>query len=121
MSVTLALSNFIDVLEKQGYYHDVKKLIEDMFLDYGRKVNILVSSYGGPISHYFLTKYNKIDQTWKDKHIANYFTMSAAWTGGNNIAIARYLTGIDELLINGEVRLSCKQPILNFTASSNGY
>ncbi len=69
-----------------------------MYKEYGRKVNLLVVSYGGPISHYFLTKYPNIDQKWKDKYIANYFTMVAAWTGGVNKGIERYLTGLEDLM-----------------------
>ena len=77
-----------------GYYDKLKELIETTRSTYGRKVNLLASSMGGPVSHYFLTKYSGINQDWKDEYIANYITLMGAWTGGNNFVLQMLLTGL---------------------------
>ena len=43
---------------------------------------VYIVSYGGPVSHYFLTSGN-ISQSWKNKFIRNYITIVGAWSGGN--------------------------------------
>ena len=53
-----------------------------MYEDNGdTKVTLLVLSYGGPVSHYFLTKI--VDQEWKDTFIHSYVSLAAAWSGAN--------------------------------------
>ena len=54
-------------------------MIEDMYDTYKNKITILTHSMGGPISLYFLTEV--VDQTWKDKHIKQFITLSAVWAG----------------------------------------
>lgn len=67
-----------------------------MYDVYKRKVNLIASSMGCPVSHYFLTQYDRtsINQAWKDKHIANYITLAGAWTGGENAALEIGLSGL---------------------------
>ena len=70
-------------LERVGYYDALKSLIEEMYYDNDRTpVSIVVVSYGGPVSHYFLTS-GIVSQTWKDKFVGNYITIGGAWSGGN--------------------------------------
>ena len=70
-------------LEHVGYYNALKSLIEEMYYDNNHTpVTIVVVSYGGPVSLYFLTS-GIVSQTWKDKYIGNYTTIGGAWSGGN--------------------------------------
>ena len=66
-----------------GYYRALKTLIEDMYYDNDHTpVSMVVISYGGPVSLYFLTS-GIVSQAWKDKYIANYIPIVGAWSGGN--------------------------------------
>ena len=70
-------------LERVGYYDALKSLIEELYYNNDRTpVSIVVVSYGGPVSHYFLTS-GIVSQTWKDKFVGNYITIGGAWSGGN--------------------------------------
>lgn len=71
-----------DELEKRGYYHQMRSLIEDMYESSdGTKVTLVGHSMGGPVSLYFLTAFSGIDQDWKDKYIHAYTTLSGTWAG----------------------------------------
>lgn len=48
------------------------------------KITLVVNSYGGPVSLYFLT--GIVTQDWKDTYIHGYVTLAAAWNlGGSSI------------------------------------
>lgn len=57
----------------------MKALIEEMYSSYKNPITIIVHSMGGPISLYFLTEI--VDQSWKDKYIKQYITLSSVWAG----------------------------------------
>ena len=70
-------------MERVGYFHALKTLIEEMYYDNDRTpVSIVVVSYGGPVSLYFLRS-GIVSQAWKDKYIGNYIPICGAWSGGN--------------------------------------
>ena len=72
-----------DELEKRGYFHQLKSLIEDMYNSNDQtKVTLVAHSMGGIVSLHFLTGFSEINQAWKDKYIHAYVTLSAAWSGG---------------------------------------
>lgn len=76
----LLLHFHADNLEKQGYYSQMKGVVEQMFEQNNQtKVTLVVHSMGGPVSLNFLN--NIVDQTWKDKYIHAYVPLSAAWDG----------------------------------------
>ncbi len=61
--------------------------METMYTDNGaQRVTLVAHSMGGLVSHHFLTSY--VDQTWKDKHIHAWVTLSGAWSGGVAAAAA---------------------------------
>ncbi len=41
----------------------------------------MAHSMGGPVSLYFFTKFNRINQAWKDKFIHAYIPIAGAWNG----------------------------------------
>ena len=49
-----------------------------------QKVTIIGHSLGGPVSHYFLTGFHKVNQAWKDKYIHAYIPLAGAWSGINS-------------------------------------
>ena len=69
---------------EQGYYDDLKSLIEETYQLAGNKpVTLVVHSLGGPTSLFFLTKV--VDQAWKDTYIKAYVTLSGAWRGAAKV------------------------------------
>ena len=71
----------VDKLEEQGYYRELKALVEEMYAANGRTpVTLVVHSMGGPVSLYFLN--NIVSQSWKDTYIHAYVPIAAAWDGG---------------------------------------
>ena len=64
-----------------------------------KKVTLVVHSMGGPVSHYFLTRFSKVDQVWKDKYIHAYITLAGGWSGGNS-ALQALISGPSHLLPN---------------------
>ncbi len=71
-----------DELERLGYYDRLKDLVEDTYRRNGNtKVTIVAHSMGGPVSLYCFTKFNGIDQAWKNRFIHAYVPLSAAWNG----------------------------------------
>ena len=72
-----------DELEKRGYFHQLKSMIEDMYNSNGRtKVTLVAHSMGGLVSLHFLTGFRRITQAWKDKYIHALVTLNSAWSGG---------------------------------------
>lgn len=84
-----------DEHEREGYYQNVKELIEIMYEVNGEKVTIVGHSMGGPMTLYFLN--NIVSQSWKDEHINAFIPLSGAWSGGNMV-LPILLSGIDSLL-----------------------
>ena len=75
---------FTDGYLEQGYYDNLKSLIEDTYKLAGNKpVTLVVHSMGGPTSLFFLTKV--VDQVWKDTYIKAYVTLSGAWRGAAKV------------------------------------
>ena len=73
---------FTDELEKRGYFHKLKSMIEDMYKSNRRtKVTLVTHSMGGLVSLHFLTGFRRINQAWKDKYIHALVTLNAAWAG----------------------------------------
>ena len=92
--------NFADELESKGYFDAMKTLIETMYDENSQqKVTLVVHSMGGPVSHYFLTRFSKINQYWKDKYIHAYITLAGAWSGGNS-ALQALISGPSHILPN---------------------
>ena len=74
----------LDGFLEQGYYDDLKSLIEDTYQLAGNKsVTLVVHSMGAPTSLFFLTKV--VDQVWKDTYIKAYVTLSGAWRGAAKV------------------------------------
>ena len=72
--------SLIDILEKNGYYDDVQKLVETMYKDNGNAtVTMVAHSLGSPVTLYFLT--NIVTQQWKDKYLKALVTLSGVWKG----------------------------------------
>ncbi len=93
-SATLLHITVTDELEKRGYFHRLKSMIEDMYETNGNtKVTLVVHSMGGLVSLHFLTGFSGINQAWKDKYIHAYVTLSAAWSGGAS-ALQTVISGI---------------------------
>ena len=70
----------VDKLEEQGYYKQLKALVEEMYAGNNMtRVTLVVHSMGGPISLYFLN--NIVSQSWKDTYIHAYIPVAAAWDG----------------------------------------
>ena len=68
------------LFQEQGYYNNLKQLIEDVYANGGNTpITLLVHSMGAPTSLYFLTKV--VDQAWKEKYIKSYVSLSGAWRG----------------------------------------
>ena len=72
-----------DELEKRGYFHQLKSMIENMYNSNSRtKVTLVAHSMGGLVSLHFLTGFRRVNQAWKDKYINALVTLNAAWSGG---------------------------------------
>ena len=84
LSLSLSLYTHTDGHLKQGYYANLKKLIETTYnTSGGRRVVLVAHSMGSPISLFFLAKF--VNQTWKDKHIRAYITVSGVWHGAGQL------------------------------------
>ena len=92
---------FIDELEKRGYYSFLKEGIEEMYQKYNERIILMTMSMACPVSHYFLTKYSGINQTWKNKHIAKYIPVVGAWSGGEVIALQVAISGAPSQYLDG--------------------
>ena len=69
-----------DLLEKNHYYDNVRKLIETMYNKNGNaRVTIVTHSMGSLITLYFLT--NVVSQQWKDKYVQAFVPLSGGWKG----------------------------------------
>lgn len=69
-----------DILEKNGYYDNLKQLVETMYKDNGNAtVTVVAHSLGSPVSLYFLT--NIATQQWKNKYLKAFITLSGVWKG----------------------------------------
>lgn len=83
-------------LEKQGYYSQLKELIEKTYNNAGRKVVLVVHSMGAPVSLYYLTKY--VGQEWKDTYLKAYVSISGVWHGAAN-AVKAFVSGENEGIV----------------------
>ena len=93
----MACNSPIDGLLKQGYYVNLKTLIETTYANGGnRRVVLVAHSMGAPISLYFLTKY--VTQEWKGTYIKAYITISGVWRGAVN-ALKAVLSGQNEGIV----------------------
>lgn len=76
--------------ENQGYFVQLKKLIEDTYkANNNTPVIIVAHSMGGPMSVYFL---NLQSQAWKNMYVAKLVTLSGVW-GGSMKAVKVYAIG----------------------------
>ena len=83
-----------DALLQQGYYDNLRSLIENTYQLAGNApVTLVVHSLGAPTSLFFLTKV--VDQAWKDTYIKAYVTLSGAWRGAAKVAMA-FISGDNE-------------------------
>lgn len=64
-----------------------------MHWEYNQKIVLMTESMGSPVSHYFLTKYEGVNQAWKDEHIAKYIPVVGAWAGGEVLALQIAISG----------------------------
>lgn len=86
-----------DGLLEQGYYANLKSLIETTYTNGGNKsVVLIVHSMGAPVSLYFLTKY--VAQEWKDTYIKAFVTISGVWRGATN-ALKAFVSGENEGIV----------------------
>lgn len=89
--------SLLDELVKQGYYADLKKLIETTYANGKKKrVVLIVHSMGAPVSLYFLNKY--VSQAWKDTYLKAYVTISGVWRGAVN-AVKAFVSGQNEDIV----------------------
>ena len=73
-----------EMLTERGYFAALKQLVEQMYEENSyTKVVLFVTSQGGPVSLYFLTKI--VSQAWKDTYIDTYIPVAAAFTGGSHV------------------------------------
>ena len=71
-----------DELEKRGYFHQLKSMIENMYnSNSGTKVTLVVHSMGGLVSLHFLTGFSGVNQAWKDTYIHALVTLNGPWAG----------------------------------------
>ena len=69
-----------DNLRRQGYYSQMRGVIEQMYEQNNQtKVTLVAHSMGGPVSLYFLN--NVVDQAWKDQYVHAFIPLSGAWDG----------------------------------------
>ena len=66
-------------LENEGYYKNLKTLIEKTRSSTGRRVHLVAHSMGAPYTLYFLNKV--VDAKWKEQNIANLISLSGAFAG----------------------------------------
>ena len=100
---------------KQGFYANLKKLIETTFETNGqRRVVIIAHSMGSPNTLFFLTKY--VNQTWKDIHIRTYITISGVWQGAGQMAKALVSGNNDNIFIEKDIWT--REAQRTFTANS---
>ncbi len=71
------------MLDERGFYDNFKELIEKTYeRNDETPVAIVAHSMGAPVTHYFLTNYEHIDQEWKDKYLKYYIPIAPAFDGG---------------------------------------
>lgn len=86
-----------DLLQKQGYFSELKTLIEKTYAAGGdKRVVVIVHSMGAPVTLYFLT--DIVDQVWKDKYLKAFVTISGVWRGAAN-ALKAFVSGQNEGII----------------------
>ena len=108
---------FTEQLNERGYYSNLRSLVEQMYQENNNtKVTLVVISYGGPISLYFLTQV--VDQEWKDTYIHAYVTLAAAW--GVNSLIALITPPADSTFLFFPIEASV-QDLLNVYRTWPGY
>ncbi|EFA76881.1 hypothetical protein PPL_09633 [Heterostelium album PN500] len=102
----------IKQLEKDGYFRQMKSLIENTYdINSKQKVVLISHSMGGMISLYFL---NTVSQAWRDKYIDTFIPIAAPWSGSPK-AIRTLISG-DNLgipLVSGD-------RVQNFAKESGG-
>ena len=87
---------------KQGYYENVKKLIETTYnTSGGRRVVLVAHSMGSPISLFFLTKF--VNQSWKDRYIRAYITVSGVWHGAGKSIQAMVSGNNDQIFVEKDI------------------
>ena len=87
---------------KHGYYADLKKLIETTYKNNNHSRVVLVAhSMGSPTTLFFLTKF--VNQTWKDKHIRTYVTISGVWLGAGNSVKSLVSGNTDHIFIEKDI------------------
>ncbi|XP_001374267.2 phospholipase A2 group XV isoform X1 [Monodelphis domestica] len=64
--------------ENGYYFHALRKMIEEMYEQYGGPVVLIAHSMGNMYTLYFL---NQQSQDWKDKYIHSFVGMGAPWGG----------------------------------------
>ena len=75
---------YVVELKGQGYFGQVKTLIETMFDKNGQKrVTIVAHSYGGLLMVYFLR--NEVNQKWKKKYIKAFIPLGSPFGGATKI------------------------------------
>ena len=85
-------------------------MIETMYnQNHQTKVTLVAHSMGGLVSLYFLTRFNGINQAWKDKYIHAYIPIAAAWSGG---------VGTLQVVISGNRGVPSFIPFLNRAVGS---
>ena len=88
------LEDSADMLEEQGYYNELRSLVEEMYAANNMtRVTLVVHSMGGPVSLYFLN--NIVSQIWKDTYIHAYIPVAAAWYGGV-AALENVISGVSD-------------------------
>ena len=75
---------YVVELKGQGYFRQVKTLIETMFDKNGQKrITIVAHSYGGVLMLYFLR--NEVERKWKNKYIKAFIPLGSPFGGATKI------------------------------------
>lgn len=95
MSLLMAYLRFLysNIEDHDGYFLNVKDLIEEMYEENGTKVTIIDdSTNGGKMTRYFLNNY--VSQSWIDQYINAFISLAGTQSGADMVqSVLRILLG----------------------------
>ena len=101
--------HFFHTAQLNTYYDKLKSMVENLFLTRNvldmrpgyTKVTLVAHGTGAPVVLHFLNKL--VNQSWKDRYIHAFITLSGAWSGSN---------GVVETIISGQ-KLTALAPLVD--------